>query len=300
MMKITSRGQLIELINKKSVETYPVKTDDDRKVLNTIVQVKKTKEFYRIAWGEVKGDNDVFYLWYDEDAEKVELDKETGYWLTKEEKKSSIEDRSKNTVGLNIKEIALYNVKDNLLFINGINTEPEKKDGVNNVQIVAGKTSTGKSEYVFREIVEAIKRDESVLLFSTESEKKEVIKRLVRIIAPEAQRKLERQIDMNEKDLKDVADALHLLENSKLIIDDNYLIDDNYILNKMEEVANSEEGLDLAVVDFLQLSNGNKNRKAIISIHEKMELYRKKLGCKVIITTQLARAHDNASPLVQV
>lgn len=286
-MKINSRGQLIELINKDSLETFPVETDGDKKVLNTIIFNKKNNEFYRIVWGEVKDENNVYYLWYNEEVEKVVLDKSSGTWFTKDEKKKSIEDNNENTIESSIKQFALYNVKDKLVFINGMYADSKELD---TVEVIAGRTASGKSEHVLREVVKAIEKDQSVLLFSTENNAKEVVGRLIRIIAPEAYRKLERGLDMTPEDTKQIEDAQDFLSKSKLVIDNNYLVDDNYILDKMEEVSNSENGLDLAIIDFLQLSPGNVNHKSIIGIHEKVDIYRQKLGCKVIITTQLARS----------
>lgn len=292
-MLISSRGQLIELINTKGVETYPIHADDDRKVLNTIIHCKKNNEFHRIAWGEVKDENDMLHLWYDEEVKKVKLDRGSGFWLTKEEMKEAIEKRTKSEIGANIKEVSLYNVKDNLVFINGLNTELKEEDGFNSVQVVGGAAGSGKSEYVLREAAKTIKKDESVLLFSTDETPQQIIKRLVRILAPNAYRKFEKRALMDSDDLIELNEALQLLLNSKLTIENNYLIDDNYILNKMEEIADSEDGLDLVVIDYLRLGIGTENHQAIIGIHEKMDVFRQKLGCKVIITTQLNRSFHN-------
>lgn len=289
--KITGRGQLIDLINKMGVETFTTDIEEDRKTLNTIIHCKRNNEFYRIVWGEVKGKNDVYYLWYEEEMKNVKLNRETGEWQTKEERNKSINAMNENMIGANIKEMELYNMKDGLIFINGLNTEIDEKEGVNSVEIVAGRAASGKSQHVYIETLKAIKKDESVLFFTTDCDAKEVLRRLVRASVPEIYRKHERNIELTEEELKELDEAFDFLSNSKLIIDDNYLIDDNYILDKMEEAANSENGLDLVIIDSLKLTSGIKNNEAIVGIHKKTDIYRQKLGCKVIITTQLARSY---------
>ena len=89
-MKIKSRGQLIDLINKKGVETTLVSIGKDKKELHTIIHCKKNNEFYRIVWGEIRGDGDVFHLWYENEIAKVKLNHETGKWMTKDEEREMI------------------------------------------------------------------------------------------------------------------------------------------------------------------------------------------------------------------
>lgn len=288
-MEITSRGRLIELINNNGIATYPVESKKGTRAVNTIIHCKKRNEFYRLVWGEVKGNNKVVYLWYDETADKVKLDSSSGLWLTKEERSDKVDKGYESTIGGNIKQFALYNEKDDLVFINGIKTTFKEEDGFNKVNVVAGKTGKGKTEHVLRKVGEAIIKDESILFFAIEESEQEILRRLIRVMALDVYTKFENREILSKEDLIKLGDTLHLIANSKMIIINNDLIDDNYIIDKMHEVANEENGLDLVIIDSLKLSYESRNSEQVISVHEKIDIYRQKLGCKVIITTQMAR-----------
>lgn len=288
-MKIASRGQLIELINDSGVETFPVKADSGKRIVNSIIHCKKKDEFYRVVWGEVKDDNKVSYLWYDEQTYKVKLDNASGLWLTKEETKQSIEDMREPKINADIKKFALYNIEDDLLFINSIQGN-SKDDEVNSVQVVGGRTGKGKTQHVIREAAESIKKDQSIIYFSTEELAQDILSRLIKVLADDAYTKFERRDLMTSKDMIDLGEALHLVAKSKMTIHHSYAIDDNFILEKMSEVANSENGLDLVIIDSLKLPYNPEDHAAVIAIHKEMDKYSQKFGCKVIITTQLNRS----------
>lgn len=283
-MKIKSRGQLIDLINKKGVETTLVSIGKDKKELHTIIHCKKNNEFYRIVWGEIRGDGDVFHLWYENEMTKVKLNHETGKWMTKDEEREMINENER-LVNATIDEMELYTMRDNLVFVNGINKDLDER--VNKVQVVGGAAGAGKTLHVIKEVAKAIKEGKSILYFSTEKSAKEVIKLLIGVMAPEVYEKYVRGVPLTDEESEELNEITELISNSKLIIEDNNLVDNNYIIDRMEEVAESENGLDLVVIDHLKLSPGKHNHQAVVSIHEMMDMYRKKLGCKVIITAQL-------------
>lgn len=290
-MTIKSRGQLIDLINKKGVETTLVSIGKDKKELHTIIHCKKNNEFYRIVWGEIRGDGDVFHLWYENEMAKVKLNHETGKWMTKSEEREMI-DENERLINATIDEMELYTIRDNLVFVNGINKNLDER--VNKVQVVGGAAGTGKTLHVIKEVAKAIKEGKSVLYFSTEESSKEIIKLLIRVMAPEVYEKYVRGVPLTDEESEELNEITEFISNSKLIIEDNNLVDNNYIIDRMEEIAESENGLDLVVIDHLKLFPGKHNHQAVVSIHEMMDMYRIKLGCKVIITTQLDKNYEDS------
>lgn len=283
-MKIKSRGQLIDLINKKGVETTLVSIGKDKKELHTIIHCKKNNEFYRIVWGEIRGDGDVFHLWYENEMAKVKLNHETGKWMTKDEEKEMV-NKNERLVNATIDEMELYTMRDNLIFVNGINVDLDER--VNEVQV--GEATDTKTLHVIKEVAKAIKEGKSVLYFSTEESAEEIIKLLIGVMAPEVYEKYVRGVPLTDEESEELSEITELISNSKIIIEDNNLVDNNYIIDRMEEIAESENGLDLVVIDHLKLSPGKHNHQAVVSIHKMMDMYRRKLGCKVIITAQLNR-----------
>lgn len=286
MKPIESRGQLIDVINRFGVETYPVEINEDKKVLHTVVHKKRTRQFYRITWGEVRDNEGIFHLWYNENYERVELDPASKKWVNNQEKKEIIEARTRKMFGIEVERFDFSSTNKELIFINGLISDLEKKERVNEVQVLGGLEGSGKTEYVIKETARALKRKESVLFFSIDEEPSEVMRRLIRTLALDSYSKLEKKKPILEEDQQKLNEAMDLISNSKLIIDNHYLVDDNYILNKMREVSESENGLDFVVIDYLKLDvTGNFDQ--LIKIHEKMEMYRQKLGCKVIMTTRM-------------
>lgn len=291
-MKIQDRGQLIKVI-KDGLETNIVRTEENKTTSNTIAYDEKERKFYRVSWGEVKDGENNFYLWYDENPVIVTIDNESGLWLTNAEKKEQMNNRSKSSIGEEITDIEWSNIDKGLIFINGLKSDDDYKNGVNKVQVVGGRTGQGKTTHVLRETAKALEEKQSVLYFSFEESQLDVIKGIVRQLAPEALAKIEGKGygDATPYEVKSYREATDLISNSKLIIDNNPSMDDNYMVKRMEEVAKSNNGLDLVVIDFLRLSQNQSNVNEIINVHDRMEIYRRKLGCKVIITTQLAKVN---------
>lgn len=293
-MRIESRGQLIEAI-KSSVETRDLKTEGSKKTSESIIYNNKEDRFYRVSWGEVKSGENNYYLWYDENPEIVTFDEDTSLWLTKEEKKESIENRSKSRIGEGITDIKWGDVEKGLVFINGLRSDNiDYKNGINKVQVIGGRTAQGKTNHVIEETIEAIKKNESVLYFALEDNAQDIVRKIARKFIPEVIDKLDRKkgVLITEEEKRSFEETLELISSSSLIIDNTHPMDENHMIKRMEEVSKSEKGLDLVVIDFLQLAHNRSNVNGIIALHDIMETYRKEFGCKVLITTQLARRNE--------
>lgn len=284
METITSRGQLVNLINQKGVETYVHLLETGKKILHTIIYDKKYNEFYRVEWGEIKDGDNITHLWYKENPVNVKFDKYSAKWLTKEERKAK---RNLSISGEEDPE--RFIMKDGLIFINGETRNLKEEKGYNKVEVVAGEAGKGKSEYAFNKVAEALKKNKSVLFFALDAPKEEITRRIFRSLIPEIYSKFEKKLPLEDSEVKELNEAVYLLENAKLTIDENFTANDNYILSKMKSHAKGEDGLDLVIVDSLKISTSDESKKAVLSIHERMDLYRQELGCKVIITTQLNR-----------
>lgn len=84
-MKISSRGELIELIEKKAIKTELVKKDKNKTMFYTVIYNKRNDEFYRITWGHISQEHGQDIVYCNENIENVKLHPETGKFLTKEE-----------------------------------------------------------------------------------------------------------------------------------------------------------------------------------------------------------------------
>lgn len=286
-MKISNRGELVELINSQGVETYPVKSKTGTRMVNTVIYNKYKDKFYRLEWGEVADSDQVYHLWFNEEAEEVYLNKsrwKDGWFTSDEISKIDSEECQKRGV-LDMSEYLLHNVENNLVDVS------EDLD-FDNLKIVGGRAGKGKTHYAIIKTIEAIANGESVLFFSTENNADEINRRIVKVLSET--RALSHITDKefaNDEDKMAMIDSF--INEAKLTIDNNDLMDNNYVVNKMKSHAKTKVGLDFAVVDSLKVvtyNNELNNCDAFAEINNRLEDVSNELGCRVLITTQLNRS----------
>lgn len=260
VMKITSRGELVDLINKSAVETYVVKSEPGVKIMNTIIYDKKKDKHYRIKWGEISDKNGTHHLWYEEKAVPVFLNrslKQNG-WCAKDEF-NEVEE------GVDLREHEFYRVEKNI-----IDPIIDNSYNLENVTLWGTKAGQGKTQYALSKTAEKMIEGKTILYFSTDESAKDVVRRLKKIL----------------EDLGENVEEIFARSNVKVY--DGYEIDSNYIIKKMKE--ESQQGqLDFVVIDHLYLNPtgiGN-NYKKVVEIHNEMDKWAVQLGCEVLITTQL-------------
>lgn len=283
MLFIKNRQELAKLINNRAVESYPVKSKPGRKIMNTIVYDKKRNRFYKIEWGEIVDENEIDFLWYNENAEEVFLNpKDNAGWFTKKEMKNLT---NKGEYKMNMEEL-LMNVNKNIVNINLV----EKTDdtGENIVQIVGAQVGKGKTWYAMMQIIEALIRDETVLLFSMETPKEEVGIRMKKILM---ETRLAKEIcdDFDNKDEKTKELIINdFINKADIMIINSSTMDINSIALKMKEI-NQLKQLDLVLIDSLQVNIESKLRNAVEvqAILKHLEDIGEELKCKVKVTVQL-------------
>lgn len=277
MEKITSRAQLVEMINN-CVETYAGDIKKDLKTLYTIIFNKKNREHYRIEWGEVKDPSGAFHLWFKPDLICVKFDSKTAKWLSaseRREERKRVEEKD-----------GIVKLEDGLLFING-ETRNINEASFNEVEVVGGPVGSGKSNYVYKQAAKELKKGNRVLMFALEDATSEVHRRIIRAVEFELYGKIEKGLELTEDELLKIEDAKTLLSN--LVIYSSNLIETNYILSKMEEEHNKKE-LSLVIVDSLHLvQDSTESVQSIEKLHSYMDKFRQELGIKVILTFQTNR-----------
>lgn len=272
MKPITSRGELVSLVNK-GIETYQCINKENEKILHTIIRNSRNREYYRIEWGILLDTNKMWHLWYNPEIVKVTLDKRTAKWMTNKEREDYIQKNEDNLSWM---------YKDGLLFISGETRNFEEED---KVSFVSGKKGSGKSEYAYAQAAKYLKSGRSVLFFSTSTDAAEVSRRIFRTMIKDIYDKLEKNIALNQDELRELNEAIAIMHLGKLSINTEYTIDENYIIKKMYEKSSTKKGLDLVVIDSLSFSDGVA--KNILDIHNKIDTHRQILDCKVVITTKL-------------
>ncbi len=164
-----------------------------------------------------------------------------------------------------------------------------------NMILIAARPSMGKSTLALN-ICEnaAIKNGKKVIFFSLEMSKEELSFKLLCSQASIDLVKL-RTGNLEDSDWEKIARAAGPLSNAKIYIDDTAAISIMEIKSKCRRMK-MEIGLDLVVIDYLQLMSGgtmNENRQQEVSeISRSIKALAKEMDCPVIAASQLSRAPE--------
>lgn len=288
-MKIKSRGELLEIVNNKSIKTEVVKESKNKKLFHSIVYNKDNDQFYRVVWGEIKNSDKGSILHYNEVAEKVVLHDESGLFLTKEEIHNYNENHNKDIIKNEINDFVDNGESyDRLIFTSGLKNS-FKHENEDNVKVVCGRTGVGKSFYVAREVAKAIKEKKNVLYFSTDENVTEVAKKIFLSMDETLYDKITDKTHKFTYEETDRLSKAQSVENVNVKIYYNNSLTDEYILRKMTEFVEEIGKLDLVVIDSLQMGASFNDRKGIVKAHEILDEYRQGFGCKMLVTTQINR-----------
>lgn len=165
---------------------------------------------------------------------------------------------------------------------------------------VGARTSVGKTIFAGNCAVAAAAAGKSVLMFSLEMGKDELLDRLVSSISMVDLATL-RNKKLEGADAENFNSAIETLRNYKIDIDETANVTVDYIRSKATKKARSEEGLDMIIVDYLQLIN-NPNRRngsrqeSVAEISREMKILAKQLGVPIMVLVQLNRENKDDPP----
>ena len=162
--------------------------------------------------------------------------------------------------------------------------------------IIAARPAVGKSAWALNLATNAaINDNKTVAIFNLEMSGESLATRMIACVGHIEGYKL--ATGNLENDWDKVNEALSKLENTNIYIDDTAGVTIGEIRSKCRRLANSEKGLDLVVIDYLQLigSNGNygANRQQEVSdISRSLKLMALELKVPVVALAQLSRAAE--------
>lgn len=161
--------------------------------------------------------------------------------------------------------------------------------------LVAARPSMGKTAFVLN-IAQyvAFKKDRKAAIFSLEMSKEQLVNRLF---------SLESQVDaqalrtgnMKDSDWEKLIESAGIIGKSKLIIDDTPGISVSELRSKCRKYK-LEHGLDLIIIDYLQLMSGSvggrseSRQQEISEISRSLKALARELNVPVIALSQLSRA----------
>ena len=161
--------------------------------------------------------------------------------------------------------------------------------------ILAARPGMGKTAFALN-IAEqsAIKSGASVLIFSLEMSQEQLGQRLIAMQARVESEKLKKG-ELDRKDWDRINVALNELNGTKIVIDDTPGVSIMEMRNKCRRLK-AEQGLDLIVVDYLQLmtfdGRADSRQQEISALSRHLKLLAREMDCPVIVLSQLSRAPE--------
>lgn len=163
-----------------------------------------------------------------------------------------------------------------------------------NVYIVAGRPGTGKTAFCLSVARHAAKRQKRIGIFSLEMSREQVAHRL---ISQESEVDLQNIIQgkMQERDWPPYTHGVEVVASWKIVVNDLSSINIAQIRHTARKMK-AAGGLDLLIVDYLQLATGTDNKKAEKRYQEIGEISRglkhlaRELDVPILAAAQLSRA----------
>ncbi len=164
--------------------------------------------------------------------------------------------------------------------------------------IIAARPAMGKTAFVLNlATYAAMHGDKPVAVFNLEMTTDQLANRILSNVGQISIPKM-RTGRLEHNDWRRLNEAVSQLNNAKLLLDDTPGITIGEIRSKCRKLANSDEGLGLVVIDYLQLVTGPSkttgNRQQEVSeISRSLKMMALELGVPVIAAAQLSRAVES-------
>lgn len=164
--------------------------------------------------------------------------------------------------------------------------------------IVAARPAMGKTAFALNlATYAAMHSDKSVAVFNLEMSAEQLANRILQSLGQINGTKM-RTGRLEHNDWKRLNEAISQLSDANLFLDDTPGITIGEIRSKCRRLANSDKGLGLVVIDYLQLitgpSNTSGNRQQEVSeISRSLKTMALELGVPVIALAQLSRAVES-------
>jgi replicative DNA helicase len=160
--------------------------------------------------------------------------------------------------------------------------------------LIAARPSMGKTAFVLNIAQHAaFKQNKSVAIFSLEMSKEQLVNRLFALEAQVEAQSL-RTGNLKEADWEKLIEGADVIGKSNLIIDDTSGISISELRSKCRKFK-LEHGLDLIIIDYLQLMSGSSSKSEsrqneVAEISRALKGVARELNVPVIALSQLSRA----------
>lgn len=164
--------------------------------------------------------------------------------------------------------------------------------------LLAARPSMGKTALALNILMNAAKAGNSVAMFSLEMSKEQLVQRIISTESLVESNKL-RTGSLEDDDWMKIANSMNNLSEASIHIDDTPSISLFEMMSKCRRLK-TEKGLDLIVIDYLQLMSGDsrsESRQQEISyISRGLKALAREMECPVFSLSQLSRAPELRKP----
>ncbi len=175
----------------------------------------------------------------------------------------------------------------------------------NQLVILAARPAMGKTLFALNVAVNAALNGKSVAIFNLEMDANQLANRMLSSVGQINGRKF-LSASFNNNDWTRLNEAISQLEDAKIFISDMAESTIGSIRSKCRRLASSETGLDLIVVDYLQLISGGKNygtnrQQEVSDISRALKLLALELHVPILALAQLSRdveKRDDKKPVL--
>jgi len=313
MLKLSNKNEPIDLITlteelKKQGHLDNVGGISYITSLSTIVPTTSNVKYYADIVKEksvlrqlIKASNDIINLGY-ENSTKVEevLEKAEKRIFDISQEKASDDFKSINEVLVDAYDMIekLYTNKSDVTGITtGFKDLNKKINGLQRTDLIliAARPAMGKTAFSLNLVQNAaLKGDASVAVFSLEMSKDQLVQRMLSSQSHVELKKIKTGT-LDENDWPRIIDAMAVLSNANIYIDDTPGIKISELRSKCRKLK-IEKGLDLILIDYLQLMEGEGNNESrqqeIAKISRSLKIIAKELNCPVVALSQLSRAPE--------
>lgn len=160
--------------------------------------------------------------------------------------------------------------------------------------LLAARPSMGKTALALNIAMNAVKTGASVALFSLEMSKEQYVQRIISMESMVDSSKL-RTGNLEDEDWTRLISTMSTISNYNVFIDDSAAISVFELMSKCRRLK-IEKGLDLIVIDYLQLmsdgTNSSNRQQEISNISRGLKALAREMDCPVVALSQLSRAPE--------
>lgn len=313
MITLSNKGEPIDLITlteelRKQGHLNDIGGISYITSLSTIVPTTSNVKYYADIVKEksvlrklIKASNEIINLGYS-GATKIEdvLEQAEKSIFDISQEKTSDDFKSINLVLMDAYDMIekLYTNKSDVTGITtGFKDLNKKINGLQRTDLIliAARPAMGKTAFSLNLVQNAaLKGDASVAVFSLEMSKEQLVQRMLSSQSS-VEIKKNKTGTLNDNDWPRIIDAMAVLSDAKIHIDDTPGIKISELRSKCRKLK-IEKGLDLVLIDYLQLMEGEGNNESrqqeISKISRSLKILAKELNCPVVALSQLSRAPE--------